>query len=74
MEDDRNSEVDSQTRKYSLNLELNNESSTKESKKPKARSSFNLGNIFRKMKFDRMAKSNKANEEDRSSIQKKLIN
>lgn len=46
------------------------ESSTKETK-PKQRSSFNLGNIFRKMKFDRMGKNNKATED--TSISNNLI-
>ena len=73
MEDDRNSEVDSQSRKYSLNFEMKIESSTKESK-PKARSSFNLGNFFRKMKFDRMSKNNKASEDEHTSISNNLIN
>jgi hypothetical protein len=73
VEDDRNSDVDSQSRKYSLNFDMKIESSTKESK-PKPRSSFNLGNIFRKMKFDRMSKNNKALEEEHTSISNNLIN
>jgi hypothetical protein len=71
VEDDRNSDVDSQSRKFSLNFEMKIESSTKETK-PKQRSSFNLGNIFRKMKFDRMGKNNKATED--TSISNNLIN